>query len=217
MSGFKNIVSKQEAHIVTLRIVLVGMSIFIIMQWYGWQSAPQDIDVHVPPTLSDGAVLPINSVPEPNVYSFANHIFQQLQRWEENGNEDYKQNIFALQYFITPRYQAALEEDYQKKYSRGELKDTQRYGQAVAGHVFEDARVESVSDDAWVVFLDYEITELVGGMRTKQVEIRYPLRVVRYDIDREKNQWGLALDGYPIGLSPRRLEDIRAEEVALNK
>ncbi len=214
-SGFKTIVDKQEAHIVTLRVLLGASIILILLLWYGWKSAPGMIDVHVPPNLTDGAVMPIHTIPEPNVYTFANHIFQQMHRWPEDGSKDYQQNIYSLQYFLTPRYQDALSNDYQRKYSRGELKGTQRYGQAVAGHVYEEDRVERIGDGAWIVYLDYEITELVGGMRTKQVEIRYPVRVVRYDIDREKNRWGLALDGYPAGLSPRRLDDIRAEELAM--
>jgi integrating conjugative element protein (TIGR03746 family) len=215
-SGFKTIVDQQTAHIWTLRVMLGASLILLFLFWYGWQSAPDRIEVHVPPSLTDGAVLPIHTVPEPNVYAFANHIFQQLQRWPKDGNKDYQQNIYSLQYFLTPRYQDALTEDYQRKYSRGELKGTQRYGQVVAGHVYEDNRVDHIGHHAWIVYLDYEITELVGGMRTKQVEIRYPIRVVRYDIDREKNRWGLALDGYPPGLNPRRLDDIRAEELAMH-
>ena len=214
-SGFKSIVDKQEAHIRTLRVLLAAAFILMMMLWYGWNSAPDTINVHVPPRLTDGAVLPIHTIPEPNVYTFANHIFQQLQRWPADGNQDYQHNIYRLQYFLTPRYQDALTNDYQRKYSRGELKGTQRYGQVVSGHVYEEDRVETIADNAWIVYLDYEISELVGGMRTKQVEIRFPMRVVRYDIDREKNRWGLALDGYPDGLSPRRLEDIRAEELAM--
>ena len=217
MSGFKTVVQSQQAHIATLRIMLVGAMILAALLWYGWTTAPNSIDVHVPPNLTDGAVLPIHSIPEPNVYTFANHIFQQLQRWKEDGNKDYKANIFSLQYFLTPRYQDALSADYTKKYTRGELQNTQRYGQVVPGHVFEDDRVERLGENAWVVYLDYEITELVGGLRTKQVEIRYPMRVVRYDIDREKNKWGLALDGYPAGLSPKRLDDIRAKELAMRE
>lgn len=38
----------------------------------------------------------------------------------------------------------------------------------------------------------------------KRVLVRYPLHVVRYDVDPEVNQWGLALDCYT-GV-PQRLE-----------
>ena len=30
----------------------------------------------------------------------------------------------------------------------------------------------------------------------KRVVVRYPLRVVRFDLDPERNKWGLALDCY---------------------
>ena len=40
------------------------------------------------------------------------------------------------------------------------------------------------------------IEEQVKGMLVKSVNVRYPVRVVRYDVDLNANQWGLALDGY---------------------
>ncbi len=33
-------------------------------------------------------------------------------------------------------------------------------------------------------------------MNVKRVNVRYPLRVVRYNVNPETNPWGLALDGY---------------------
>ena len=48
----------------------------------------------------------------------------------------------------------------------------------------------------WVVIVDMELSETVKGMAVKRKTIRYPLRVVRYDVDRESNPWGLALDGF---------------------
>jgi hypothetical protein len=41
-------------------------------------------------------------------------------------------------------------------------------------------------------------------MDVKQTQVRYPLRVVRYDVDREKNPWGLALAGF--ASAPERIE-----------
>ena len=45
----------------------------------------------------------------------------------------------------------------------------------------------SEGPDAWTVLLDMQVTETFGGQGVKDVFIRYPLRVVRFDVDRERN------------------------------
>ena len=45
-----------------------------------------------------------------------------------------------------------------------------------------------------MVSLDLMIEEMVLGERVKSRAVAYPVRVVRYDVDRELNPWGLALD-----------------------
>ena len=56
------------------------------------------------------------------------------------------------------------------------------------------------------MWLDLELQESVKGMSIKRTLIRYPLRVVRYAVDHEKNPWQLALDGFT-DEGPRRLEE----------
>jgi len=56
------------------------------------------------------------------------------------------------------------------------------------------------------VWLDFNIQEFVRGMEVKNIKIRYPIRVVRFNVDPERNPWGLALDGFG-GDGPRRLTD----------
>ena len=208
---FQTQVETANDHIATLRIVIAILVVVIAGMWYGWSTSPERLTVHVPPDLRTGADLPVGDIPHPNVYIFADHIFQQLQRWETNGDEDYRSNIYRLQYFITPRFRAWLEGDFQTKYARGELRNKQRAGQKVDGATYEPRRVQVLGDGSWIVWLDYEIREWVGSTITKTVEIRYPLRVVHFDIDRESNPWGLALDGYPDGLVPRDLDDVAAQ------
>ncbi|MCR2307553.1 DUF2895 family protein, partial [Salmonella enterica] len=53
-----------------------------------------------------------------------------------------------------------------------------------------------------------------GGSAVKDVFIRYPLRVVRFDVDRERNPWLLALDCFgsnaPARLNPADLNPAAA-------
>ena len=59
--------------------------------WIGWSQAPKHLTVHIPPDLRSGAVLKIDEVPPSNVYAFAFYIFQQLNRWPNDGTRDYGQ------------------------------------------------------------------------------------------------------------------------------
>ena len=92
------------------------------------------------------------------------------------------------------------------KARRGELAYRVRGVHEVPGHGYEERRVDVLSSDTWIVWLDLDLMESVKGMTVKQTTIRYPIRVVRQAIDPETNPWGMALDGYG-SEGPRRLTD----------
>ncbi|MCA9861223.1 MAG: DUF2895 family protein, partial [Thermomicrobiales bacterium] len=73
----------------------------------------------------------------------------------------------------------------------------------VPGRVYAPGRVTVESPDSWVVLLDLQIIESFRGETIKNTAVRYPLRVVRYDVDPEMNQFGLALAGFEA--APERL------------
>ena len=64
---------------------------------------------------------------------------------------------------------------------------------------------------AWTVLLDMQLMEAFRGQPVKDAFIRYPIRVVRYDVDRERNPWRLAIDCYgshrPERLDVRDVQD----------
>ena len=88
--------------------------------------------------------------------------------------------------------------------------------QEIAGHGYEERRVDILKDGVWVVWLDLDLYESVKGMTVKKTAIRYPLRVVRYAVDLEANPWGLALDGFAAE-GPRRLSEADLTEESEQK
>lgn len=60
-----------------------------------------------------------------------------------------------------------------------------------------------VSDRDWIVTLDVTADEYHGSEQVKRALVRYPLKVVRLDIDPERNPFGLALDCY--SSTPQRI------------
>lgn len=209
---FQTQVEVSKAHIQTLRVVIVLLALLCVGALYGWTTAPQQITVHIPPQFQSGTQQAVDHVPPPNVYTFAAYIWQQVHRWPEDGEDDYPANIFRLQSFLTPRFYEWLEADFQSKAKRGELRGKVRGISEIPGRHYEPSRVVAVGDGAWIVWLDVEIREWVNDLVTKDVRLRYPLRVVRFDVDRERNPWGLALDGFPEGEIPERLPDTDVED-----
>jgi integrating conjugative element protein (TIGR03746 family) len=186
--------------------VIAIQAVVIAGLWFGWSQSPERLTVHIPPDLRSGAVLAVDEVPPPNVYAFAFYIFQQLNRWPEDGASDYGRAIFRVSPYLTPRYRADLIAELEQKGRQGELAYRVRGMQEIPGHGYEERRVDVLSSQAWVVWLDVDLLESVKGMTVKRTAIRYPLRVVRYAVDLETNPWGLALDGFGAE-GPRRLTD----------
>ncbi len=206
MRRYRHEIDNVRAHLRSLWAVIALQVLIIAGLWLGWSQAPKDLVVHVPPDLRSGAVMGVGEVPPAQVYAFAFYIFQQLNRWPEDGAVDYGKAIVAVSPYLTPKYRAALIADLELKGRNGELAYRVRGVQEVPGHGYEERRVDLPSEGVWVVWLDLDLYESVKGMTVKKTAIRYPLRVVRYAVDLQANPWGLALDGFQ-GEGPRRLDE----------
>lgn len=174
--------------------IIIGLFVVVIVMALSWGQAPKDITVHYPPDLRSGAKMKIGEVPHTEVYLFAQYILQQLNSWDINGTEDYPKKVSMLRHYLTPDYQQQLEEDIKEREGSGELRNRVRHFSYKPGSAYEENFVQS-DGDAWLVWLDVDIKEYVLGKVVKKVFLRYPIRVVRYDVDRERNPFQLALDG----------------------
>jgi integrating conjugative element protein (TIGR03746 family) len=199
MSRFKNEVLYLQAHVKTLRLYSGALLIVVLMLGAGWWNAPRDLTIHVPPDLRSGSSRKWWEVPPESVYAFTFYIFQQLNRWPADGEEDYSRNIKSLSAYLTPGCQSFLQADYEQRRSSGELRKRVRGLYEIPGRGYGDApeaRVKVVSDRDWIVTLDVNADEYYGAEPIKRALVRYPIKVVRLDIDPEMNPFGLALDCY---------------------
>ncbi|ONH50899.1 integrating conjugative element protein, PFL_4703 family [Pseudomonas cedrina] len=197
MSRFKNEVSHLQTHVRTLRAGCAALLLIAILLAVGWWNAPRDLTLHIPPDLRSGSVRKWWEVPPSTVYAFAFYIFQQLNRWPSNGDEDYPRAIRALSSYLTPGCKAYLDDDAARRRESGELRQRVRGVYEIPGRGYGEApttRVQVVSADDWVVTLDLNADEYFGAEQVKRALVRYSLKVVRLDIDPELNPFGLALD-----------------------
>lgn len=208
MSQFKNEVIQLQAHIKTLRSGCTALVVIALMLGVGWWQAPRNLTLHIPPDLRAGSSRPWWHVPPESVYAFTFYIFQQLNRWPTDGEVDYSRNLQALAAYLTPGCRAFLQQDYESRRSSGELRQRERGLYEIPGRGYGDdplLRVKTVSNQDWIVTLDLSVDEYYGTEQVKRALVRYPIKVLRLDIDAERNPFGLALDCYdgtPQRLSP---------------
>ncbi|QIA03524.1 MULTISPECIES: PFL_4703 family integrating conjugative element protein [Pseudomonas] len=199
MSRFKNEVLHLQSHVRTLRLGAAGIFIVALGLGAGWWSAPKDLTIHVPPDLRSGSTRKWWEVPPESVYAFTFYIFQQLNRWPTDGEEDYSRNLQSLSAYLTPECRTFFQHDYDSRRRSGELRKRTRGVYEIPGRGYGDdpaKRVKVISDQDWLVTLDLNADEYYGAEQIKRALVRYPIKVVRLDIDPELNPFGLALDCY---------------------
>jgi len=207
MSRFKNEVMHLRAHIKTLRVGAIALLLIALVMGAGWWSAPRNLTIHVPPDLRSGSTRKWWDVPPESVYAFTFYVFQQLNRWPNNGEEDYARNLHTLSAYFTPACRSFLQADYEYRRNAGELRQRVRGVYEIPGRGYGDnpaARVRVLSNNDWIVTLDVSADEYHGAEQVKRVLVRYPIKVIRADVDPARNPFGLMLDCYDG--TPQRIE-----------
>ncbi len=207
--AYLSLLQAQKSHINTLRMAFAGAVVVGVAGMYLVREGPLDINVHTAPNMEQASVTRVHAgvapIPRPNVYGFAYYIWQQANRWNRDGGKDYGAQIFVLQDYVTPRCREYLEQDMRAKAGSGELNGRTRSVSELPGSAYTAARVVPEGASAWTVYLDLNIVETMRGQVVKDTNVRYPLRVVRYEVDMQKNPWRMAIDCSNTTL-PTRLE-----------
>lgn len=204
MSKYLNALRSERFHIQSLRIVIFILLFVVSALGFALYSVPKNLTIHNPPDLRSGSTRAWWEIPTPNVYGFAFYIFQQLNRWPTDGEVDYQKNIEALRAYLTPSCYQFLLKDYDNRNLLGELRERVRGVYEIPGRGFSESRVKINSQDNWDVTLDLYTDEYYKDEPVKRVLVRYPLNVVRFDVNPEQNPWGMALNCYRS--TPQRIE-----------
>ena len=185
-------IEKQKSRL--LIRILIAAFILNVMTYSFSMNAIRDITVHYPPDLRSGSQMKAGDVPAYEAYAFALYIAQQLNNWDQDGAKDYPAKLEALSFYLTPQYLENLRKDIADRLLQGELQNRVRNFKILPGSVYSEKSVD-VLGGSWIVWLDVVIEETVSGQPVKTRRLRYPVRVVPYDANREMNPWQLALDG----------------------
>lgn len=187
---------RDDRHITSLRMVIIALLLVNFLLWLGWHHEPDDLTIHIPPDLSSGVTMKANDVPAPSLYSFAFYIWQVLGNWQQNGAVDFEKNIQNLTPYLSSSFKSELIEQMVQLQAKGELQDRTRVIQGEIGAAYKSANVIPLGNNAWEVDVRVRVTERIGNTILLDALISYPLRVVRYDVNRQNNAWGLVIDGF---------------------
>jgi integrating conjugative element protein (TIGR03746 family) len=215
MSHFVDALAQARSEIRNQRWVIVGLAVVALYAMHNWRAATTHFTAHFPPDLRNGSSIELSEkpvVPDTTVYTFAFYIWQQVNRWQVDGAKNYGEQIHALRNYLTPGCSAQLLADKDLRHKTGELVRRTRALMEIPGLGYRPERVQVLGGNAWKALVDLQLQETQSGVTVKDTYIRYPLRVVRYDVDREKNPWQLAIDCFGTD-RPARL-DAKAVEVA---
>jgi len=194
VSRYRNELAGQREAIRALWVAVGVALLCAVLMAVGWMTAPSTLRIHIPPELSAGAMVAPDDPQPPHVYTFALYLWQQLYRWPADGGRDYPERIERHTDFLTPRCREDLRRDHEERRRQRQLGGRQRAVWEIPGRGYEPERVYAQGAGAWVVLLDLHVEETILGEPVKTRLASYPVRVVRYRVDPERNPWGLAID-----------------------
>lgn len=212
MSRLKSALKHKDRQLTVAKISVVCITLVCFALIFVIYTFPSTLRILLPPDLRAGSQRLWWEVPTSTVYAFAYQTFQQLNRWTLDGTQDYEKNIIALKPFLTPSCEAFLQKDYEDRLRHSELRDRVRGVYEIPGRGFSDERVIIHNKDSWTVNLDLSVDEYFKDEPVKRVSTRFPISVVRMDLDSQRNPWGLGFNCY--ASIPLRLE---ASETGENK
>lgn len=190
-SKVKNESDRKDKVIRALTIFSVILLGLVLHAHYLLATLPKEFECHFPPDLSRGGTVKVNEYQRHEVYAFTFRIWQQLYRCESDCSTEFEANIRRYGYFLTDSYRPALmaEAKRREQDNRRRVRSVSEVGR------FSDDKVVPLGNDVWIVYLDIKEVESIGGRPVREAVMRYPVIVSRFDVDRERNPWRLAIDG----------------------
>lgn len=194
MATSRFISEARDKHITSLRYVILGLIVTIVLLVIALTASSKTQRMFVPPSFDEGGRLTANQVPDVYAYQFSLALWKKMNVWESDGAKEFPENIYKYQNYFTAGCRETLESQFYALRRKGELKDRKRAMVESPESPYSASKVQKAADGVWNVDLDVILRESVGNTQVKNNLMHYPIRVVYYDIDVDLNPWGLAID-----------------------
>lgn len=188
------------------RLLLVSCAAFFILSlWLGYAllKAPSQLELWLTPSMSaSGGLVKANEIPDEYVHGFVTTLIPLLNTWSQGGESEFANAIAMYQHYFTPRYRdvlAANREALEKAglFSRMQMTSLYRF--------LEPQDVKKIGHNLWEVHLVLRVTQKLSEQSEMVIAdkvVDYHYRVVKINVSKLQNPFGLAIDGYS---QPERL------------
>lgn len=197
------------------RLLLVCCGGFFILNlWLGWAliQAPHQLRIWLSPSMSaSGGLVKADDIPDEYVHGFVATLIPNLNSWTMAGEQEFAENIAKYQYYFTPRFRDVLETNRQALEKAGLFSRTQT---ASLYRFLESQDVNKIGYDLWDVHLMLRITQKLNEQSAMVIAdkvVDYHYRIVKVNVSKLQNPFGLAIDGYS---QPERLvKDLLSQDI----
>lgn len=187
----KQIRFEQKVNYVVIFVLLLVLIIQSLVNVNLANANNRAYKISIPPSLEFGLATKTGVKTDFEVHQFAGYIEQQLYFWQQDGEQDFKNNIANLWPFLTPRYREYLSNKYNNLLNLGQLSGREK--SLIPLKPFDGSLVVK-NKFGWQVSLDFKAEEFIDNVRFKNKKQRHFIQVIRRDINPEYNPWGLQLD-----------------------
>ncbi|WP_028389150.1 DUF2895 family protein [Legionella fairfieldensis] len=180
-------------------LLVVCVAFFIITLWLGYAllQAPSRLEIWLTPAMrASGGLVKAEDIPDEYVHGFASTLIPPLHTWTANGEAEFKQAIAQYRHYLTPRYRDVLTANTQALEKAGLFSRTQMVS---LYRFLEPQDVKKIGHNLWEVHLVLRITQKLNEQSTMVIAdkvVDYHYRVVKVNVSKIHNPFGLALDGY---------------------
>lgn len=182
------------------RLLLATLFVFVCLTIWLCASlikAPKTMEFWLSPAMSaNGGLMKADEVSDEYVHGFVTALIPALNTWSNAGVEEFYKNSQAFKYYMTPRYRDVLEATRLSLEKAGIFTRTQT---ASLYRFLEDGDIKKLGSNIWEVHLLLRITQKLNeesAMVIADKVVDYHFRVVKVNLSKIDNPFGLAIDGY---------------------
>lgn len=200
-------------HQVNRLLLACCSAFFILCLWLGYAllQAPSKVHLWLTPAMSaNGGIIKADEVPNEYVHGFVTTLIPNIHSWSESGDAQLRRSIQMYQHYFTPRFRDVLASNHHAMQKAGLFSRTQT---ASLYRFMESQDVTKIGSGLWDVQLVLRLTQKLNehsAMIIADKVVEYHYRVVKVNVSRTQNPFGLAIDGY--SQSERLVKDLLSKE-----
>ena len=147
-----------------------------------------------------------------NVYGLGALVFLGINKWENDGEQEYLENIKAYREYIDSGFMDWLIKDYEYKKSGGNINELDGRSKEIrfVEQFYTPEKVKTIGNGSWSTEMELEVKEKIGALVVKHYRGVIEIYVSK-QTKTKTNPWGLKLSGKPIEI--KRLETYSREEI----